>query len=346
VGGVARKTTSTYDAAGRLASSTDALNHTTQYQYDGAGRLIETLYADGTFSITTYDQTGRKIAATDQNGLTTRYQYDALGDLTGVTLPEVFDPTQNGEVHPQYGSIYDTHGNLASEHDPLAVMLEPGFWTRQTSYRYDAFGNKVAETLPLNQNETWSYNDLGQLKSSTDFVGNVIDYTYDALGRVQEKDEYAPGATSPSTIVTYTYDNPDANNDGGQYDTVTVNGALTTSYYDVNGNLVEIASPQGTIDYTYDPATGEKTGVSTANTDIEYGYDEEGRLTSVTTDKLDGTTLPTAQVTTYTYFLNNELHTTTFPNGTVATRGYDNFNRLTSIVTTLGTAGPVITPPP
>ena len=37
---------------------------------------------------------------------------------------------------------------------------------------------------------------------------------------------------------------------------------MTTSTYDVNGNLVELQSPQGTIYYAYDPATGEEIGVS------------------------------------------------------------------------------------
>jgi YD repeat-containing protein len=57
---------------------------------------------------------------------------------------------------------------------------------------------------------------------------------------------------------------------------------------------------------------------------------------------LDGATVSPGLVTTYSYDLNNNLVTTALPNGTVETRGYDDLNRLTSIVTTLGASGPVI----
>jgi uncharacterized protein RhaS with RHS repeats len=53
---------------------------------------------------------------------------------------------------------------------------------------------------------------------------------------------------------------------------------VTMSTYDVNGNLVELQSPQGTINYTYDPATGEETGVSTGNTSTQYSYDQAGDM--------------------------------------------------------------------
>ncbi len=122
-------------------------------------------------------------------------------------------------------------------------------------------------------------------------------------------------------------------------DTATSNdNGTTTTYYDTAGDIVEIDSPQGTIKYGYDAATGQKTSVTTANTDIQYAYDLEGRLSTVTTDLLDGQ--PVNLVTTYHYDPNNNLIETDFPNGTVETRSYDTLNRLLTVKTTQGANGP------
>ncbi len=153
-----------------------------------------------------------------------------------------------------------------------------------------------------------------------------------------------PSSAAPtaSKIVTYTYDNHDSQN--RRYDTVTINdtaspndNGATTTYYDTEGDIVEIDSPQGTITYTYNDSTGQKTGETTNNTDIQYAYDQEGRLASVTVDKLDGGSV-TPLVTTYSYDLNNNLLTTNFANGTVETRTYDTLNRLLTVKTTDGSS--------
>ena len=182
--------------------------------------------------------------------------------------------------------------------------------------------------MPLGQTETWAYNSLGQIASSTDFDGQKVAYTYDSVGRVVKKDEYAQGATTPSVTVTYTYENPDANNDGGYFDTVTTPTGTTTTSYDVHGYLVNITSPQGSVTYSYDPATGRETSVTTTKTDIHYAYDNLGRMTTVTVDKLDGVSLNTSLITTYGYDLNNNLVSTNLPNATTETRQYDSLNRL------------------
>ncbi len=273
---------------------------------------------------------------------------DALGQLTAVLLPAV---TANGQsARPTTHYTYDVYGNLATESDPLAQqhydMGGPPTWAPTISSTYDAFGRKTSETLATladgtTPTETWAYNGLGQLASSTDFDGNLTDDTYDTQGRLATKAAYAKGSTTAYDTVTYTYDTPDPDGDGGHSDTVssTLSGT-TTSDYDVHGNLVKLATPQGTIRYTYDPATGAKKGVTTANTDILYNYNDLGQLTKVTADRLDGQAA--SQVTTYTYDAAGNLKTTTLPNGTVETRTYGALNRLASISTTVGANGPIV----
>ena len=115
---------------------------------------------------------------------------------------------------------------------------------------------------------------------------------------------------------------------------------VTTSTFDVNGNLVQMTSPQGTINYAYDPAAGEETEVSSpdpvsgTDTDFHYGYDQAGELTTVTVTKLDGQTLAPPLVTAYSYSLDGALVSTQNANGTTETRTYNAVNELTSIVDT------------
>ncbi|MHB1524597.1 MAG: putative Ig domain-containing protein, partial [Candidatus Dormibacteria bacterium] len=333
VGSTTRTTTSTYNADGQVASTTDAMGNTTQYQYNAAGQVTTTTFADGSTVTDQYNALGQKTAETDQNGNVTQYQYGPFGNLTEVIEPSVTNPVTGNPANPTYRYTYDTYGNMTSMTDALG---------RTTSYAYDAYGHKLSETLPMGQTETWAYNGLGQMTSFTDFDGNVTDYTYTttgtpgvAPGQLEQETIYAAGNLStPYDTITDTYGQGNPNSQGSYTDTVSdsLSGATTSSTYDVNGNLVQITSPQGTINYTYDPATGLETGVSTSNTSIQYGYDQAGELTTVTTSKLDGATLTTNLVTTYGYDLDGGLVSTQNANGTTEAHTYNAVNQLTSIV--------------
>ena len=205
----------------------------------------------------------------------------------------------------------------------------------------------VSETLPMggpNGTEYWDYNGLGQETEFIDFDGNETDYTYygtgstyGAPGQLETKTVKDPSGTTYET-VTYEYNQ---NYTQGSYQDI-VNDSLystpTTSTYDVNGNLIKIQSPQGTINYTYDPATGEEIEVSSpdplsgTDTDTHYGYDQAGELTTVTVTSLDDQTLATPLVTSYSYDLDGNLIQTQNANGTTETRTYNDVNELTSII--------------
>ena len=239
-------------------------------------------------------------------------------------LPAVVNPATGATVNPTYQYTYDAYGQMTSSTDALG---------RLTNYTYDPFGDMLTETLPLSQKESWTYNSVGELASFTDLDGNVTDYTYDVLGRVTQETVYAStNLSTPYDTVTYAY-NTNYNSSGDYYNTVTDSLAGTTDYeYDVNGNLIQITSPQGTINYTYNEATGLETGISTSNTTIQYAYDQAGELISVTVTALGGVTLSAPFATTYTYDPDGDLISTQNANGTTETRSYNSVNELTSIV--------------
>jgi YD repeat-containing protein len=306
VNGVSRTTTSVYNALGQVTSTTDALGNRTQYQYNGAGQVTLTTFADGSTIVDRYDTQGNKIAEIDQNEVETDYQYNQFGELTAVVEPSVTNPVNGQSVNPTYLYAYDIYGDQISTTDALG---------RVTQYGFDQFGHMVSETLPGTQTETWVYNPLGEMTSSTDFDGNVTHYGYDGLGRLTTKTIYAfSNLTTPYETVTYAYNiNYDAQ--GDYHDTVTDSlDGVTDSEYDVNGRLIKLTSPQGTINYAYDPATGAETEVSTSNTDTHYGYDQADEMTSVTVTRLDGATpLASPLVTGYAYNLDGELASTRTP---------------------------------
>ena len=344
-----RTTTSTYDAAGRLETTTDALGHTTRFVHDADGRVTTTIFADGTKATTVYDaKTGRKMSATDPDGRTTTYTYTDSGELKTVTLPEVQDGNllASGQytvpfVAPVYTYHYDDYGNLDTQTDPLG---------HTTTYRYDAFGRKVWERLPDGTlTKTWAYDDQGRLESTTDYNGQIVSLEYDDLDRVETKRTFASAtATNATNSVTYAYDLYDASN--RRYDTVTVSDTaafnandVTASYYNSQGQLVEITKPGGgSVSYEYDPATGQKrrtyTGSSNSpTTDIGYDYDALGRLRTVTTAVLNGVHLTDALVTSYYYDVNDNLVATADANGSTEYRTYDSLNRLTAVETVSAT---------
>jgi len=106
---------------------------------------------------------------------------------------------------------------------------------------------------------------------------------------------------------------------------------------DADGHLTRVDSPEGVINYGYDLATGRHTDTCTANSELGYGYDELGRLKTVTVYKRNGTNLTSPEVITYTYDSVGNRESVTLPDGIVSTWKYDSLNRLTNLTHQAGT---------
>ena len=80
----------TYDALGRIKTTTDEKNVVTSYGYDEFGRnnnTIATIPGKGTETTTTvYDANGRIIEETDKSGRKMKYTYDKMGRVTSKTI--------------------------------------------------------------------------------------------------------------------------------------------------------------------------------------------------------------------------------------------------------------------
>ncbi|MBP0035970.1 MAG: hypothetical protein J7524_22885, partial [Roseofilum sp. Belize BBD 4] len=289
------ETETIYDKAGNVISQIDALGRKTEYKYDKLEQLIETLFHDGTSIKNQYDSSGNLIARTDQEGRTTQYKYDALDQLV-----EVINPQLESTIYD-----YDELGNLIYQKDAE---------NQETYFEYDNLGRQTAIERPLKQRSSTTYNQVGNILTTIDFNGNTIHYQYNEVNRLISKT--LEGESQP--FIEYDY------HPTGQLQTVEDERGTTSFLYNERGQLESRTEPDGSrISYTYN-AVGLVETVTTSSGTITYKYDPSNRLVEVIEPD------PT-QKTIYEYDFIGNLTKTTYPNGVIETKDYDDLNRLTGV---------------
>lgn len=327
--------TAAYDAAGRPTTTTNPLGATSTSEYDLAGQLTKVTDALGNETTFTYDGAGRVLTVTDATGATATNEYDALGRLVAVTDP--LGRTSSTE--------YDAGNRVTATVTPSGA---------RTSYTYDAADQLLSVTNPLGKVTTTTYDAAGRPVTVTDADGRAVTTTYDAAGRptkVTRADGSelswtydAAGRVLTSTdaagaVTTYTYDA------AGRRATATdVAGRVTSYTHGPSGLLDVVTLPGGgTVSYAYD-AVGRRTGIdySDATPDVTYVYDDAGRTvrmldgTGTATysyddlNRLTGTTHAGASVG-YAWDDVSRLTALTYPSGDVVTRTYDDAGQLATV---------------
>jgi RHS repeat-associated protein len=301
---LAHTTTFAYDKVGNQVSMTDANNNTTQYQYDGNNRRTAVVYPDATVDTTAYDNLGRTISKTDQANRITQYAYDKLGRLIQVT-----DAASQLTTY-----AYDEVGNRTSQMDANS---------HTTSSAYDKLGRRTKRTLPLGMAETLTYDAAGNLASHTDFNGKTTAYAYDASNRLLSK---TPDASLNQAQVSFTY------SAAGQRLSMNDASGANTYAYDQRDRLLQKATPQGTLTYTYD-AGGNLASIRSSNSggvSVNYAYDVLNRVAMVTDNRL------TSGTTTYSYDNAGNLQGYVYPNGVQSAFTYSALDRLTNLTLSHG----------
>ena len=384
-----------YDADGRQTKVSDPAGHITKYAYDTLGNLTTTTYNDNTTTTDTYNSAGQKISQTDQNGNQTTYTYDNAGNLIQVDQPAVL---YNGvSTHPITEYVYDKYGDEIAEISPDAYAAYQAWlaetpsqqavnpFTDETSYTYDANGQKLSEALPDGELQTWSYDASGnqivhKVYSATNHttalqtMWNIYDTSNDGHGgQIEAEYRYTGDFTPAGSTITYadstnyqektlyTYDNLgrqssviDYTNSGG---TATVSTYTDYTYDPITANEASITTPDGTINDTYNDATGQLVETTTNANDTYYYYDPAGQLADVYSLELNGTRyatftalnssgLPTFSGTpltiSYSYDASGNLASVADPNGMTTTYTYDDLKRLTDeLVTDTTTNEPI-----
>ncbi len=325
----------TYDALGRVTSTTAADGQITTTTYNG---LTNTVEVSGPIIITrsrtsVKNAAGQLVSVTDSlyPSQPTTYQYDAIGNLT-----KVIDPSSN-----QTTMVYDLRGNKTQMSDP-----DMGIW----NYVYNSIGQLTSQTNAKSQTQTVTYDLLGRLKTRVTTEGTST-WTYDTATKGIGKFASVSGPSGYQASATYdSLGRPSTGTvtTGGQsYTTTTTYNALgqvnTTTYpstgfaikriYNANGYLTEIRNNQNNALYwqaNQNDALGHITqetlgnGLTTTST-----YDAtNGSLTGLVTTGTAGT----AQNETFTFdVLGNLLSRRDNLQSLTENFAYDTLNRLTQV---------------
>jgi YD repeat-containing protein len=265
---------SAYDSEGRLDSVliTDSLDNQTYITYDDDGNVLTQTLAFGTLEPATttneYDDDGNLISLIDPVGNETTWEYED-GLEVSMTDPLLATETRT----------YDDAGRLTSLLNRNDKLM---------TFEYDAQGRLITETWydgPTDEDDvvetrTWTYTPEGYVATAGNGLGTYA-FKYDDSGRVIHVDE--PFGVS----LTFAYD------DFGNRILVRDSfGTVEEFTYDVYANLVTRILTQGEnvlrLDQTFDgdgrvltkTRYSDAAGTVLVVTSV-YGYDLEGRVTSI-----------------------------------------------------------------
>ncbi len=268
-----------YDQAGNITAVTtfgDSGPATTQTFYNAYGKPCKIIDAEGNETHTHYNFGFRneaglrvlQVTTVDPLGNQTIVTHDTLGRTVASVRKDIL-----GQELALSKQIYDSRGKLIRRIDTIKALDVPD---RELiiEWQYDAVGHVIctqeAVATPQSRSTFYTYNNLGQKVADILADGTIINYQYDALGRLEKY--HASDGT-----VDYRYT------------------------YDASGNIVAIDDEvhATTTRRTYDDAyrlTKEELGNGLT---LTYQYDGLGRISAVM--------LPDQSSVTYGY---NAMHLT------------------------------------
>jgi RHS repeat-associated protein len=354
-----------YDTTNAVTTVTDPLSHATTYTYDASGRVTKITNPLGQHTSEAWTADNQLRMVTEDNGAFRSYSYNANGLLTDYIDQDGDHTKLTYTDRPLDATDTGTHWSLlATKTAPLGVATGSGY---QWQFGYDAAGNLLTATDPLNHTTSYCYNlptapacntandpsAPGTIEAVTDFNGHTTTYAnYDPNGRPQK-------VTDPMGRVTqFGYDA-----DGNMLWTqtplhATASGTDTRSYrnyfdYDSFNRLGRRSQPKSTAldrgqliwtDTSYDPNNN-----ITAAQDDHYGQQDAGNGAKTTYgyDAMDRKTLttgpdtqadPAGQRTKLTYDAGGRMVSEILPIGVqsgiakdhTTTYGYDAADELTS----------------
>ncbi len=321
--------TYSYDEVNGKTTITDSNFRVSTIGYDTAYYETDTTDADGGNTTTIYNSEdgqnkyGEEQSKTDRNGYTTEYKWDSKGNIVAVIEPDtsssskywydeknnlistcdengnytyyIYDSTQTyllKEVIPLNGTdIYSS----SADQDKFSIKSYTYYQPGENGYSIKGLLKSVTD--PEGYTTTYTYDQYGNIATSSDDKHNITKYTYNSIGLLTS-------TLSPkSEITTYTYDQY-----GNLTDTILQGGETTHCEYDTLGRKVKEISPNI---YKVSP---------TGDVGYRYTYYVNGKVHTITD--------PENNIISYTYDYYGNVLTETKPNGSVYSYDYDSLNRL------------------
>ena len=307
---------------------------------------------------TAYDENGNVWITTDPAGVMTQTFYDALnrpvtvvqnisGEYAyGSVIPDRGDPNQPAVENIRTDTYYDKAGNVIATVDPRGIITRTYYddTNRPFAVVQNLEGQGIyVPDLPTYSNENtnvitrMTFDEYGRKGTSTDALGHVTKFGYNALGQLSTVTEnYLPGKSQNyldkyNRITTNTYDAA-----GLLFETTDTLGRVTHNSYDALGRLLTTTRnylPEQGLNfedqynlltvYSYD-RLGNRLTVRDANDHITWtGYDALNRPVTVTD--------PNGHVTTTAYNASGNVSSVTDALTHTTGYAYDGLGRQTAV---------------
>jgi RHS repeat-associated protein len=226
-----------YDAKRRLQESTNPMSEKTGNGYDDIDRLVAVLDPLSQRTGQAFDADGNRASITNARNAVTSFTYDLGNRLTRVTTGGGRTTNYTYDSRNLPATIVEPSGQSSSftydEAQRLTRLVDP---VGQIDYGYDDV-NRLLTVSSGGKTISREYDAVGRVTKFTDSEGNVLRYTWDAVGNLV-KLTYPDGKT-----VAYAYDA------ANRMSRITDWKGRTTKYaYDADGRLIGTTRPNGTVE--------------------------------------------------------------------------------------------------
>jgi RHS repeat-associated protein len=304
--------------------------------FDGTYASGSTL-TGGVYSSTTYDSGTLTVTV---NGFQASAPYSQNQNNTASAMASALASALNASGSPVTASAsgttitmtaktvgtatdYTVTGSSTKSFTASSTTLSGGtnpgglFAPYVTYYSYDALGNltqvnQLGDSSQAARVRMFTYDSYSRILTANNPESGQISYGYDNNGNTLQRTSPAPNQTGTATqTVSYCYD---------QLNRIT--GKAYSAQICQNGHL-----PSGTavVSYFYDSGTdgiGHLTSVTDQAGTVSYAYDA---LQRVSTEQR--TIAGVSKNLSYTYNLDNSIHTVTYPSGAVLNYSYSTAGR-------------------
>jgi RHS repeat-associated protein len=275
----------TYDNRNRLTRIEDQATGRLIYTYDSNGnRQTEeahlgtggsTLKRSRSFTVDLLDRLTQAKGSTDDK--LTSVVYDAAGRQTKTTT--TIDLSNNVQTTQTFDDLDRLISTVADS--PVGGIQA------STQMTYDAIGNVRTVIDPKTLTTSYTYDALGRMTQHVSPDSGTTNYTYDAAGNLKTRTDarsitatYSYDALNRPTSVVYP---TTAENVAYLYDTVNT-VCLTDENFPL-GRLSKMTDQSGTTEYCYDRFGNTTRKVQTTGTQIftvRYAYTKNNQLASTT----------------------------------------------------------------
>jgi len=270
-----------YDVYGNLTEEVDWAGRTKKYEYDSYGLITQIEYPDERKLICEYDDSGNLIHQLTPEELFYSYEYDDFGRVTVETRPD------GSEICWEYNDQNYSYTEINER--GYAIEYEQDIWGRiinaedeegkKTKYYYDYSSVNLYENVskkinPDGGESFYRYDREGLLETVINEENHNTNYKYGAFDLLRK-------IINSKQTVSFEYDNTT------RLEHVRNQKEHKWKYsYDKSGLLKGETDWSGRYtEYIYDKAKRLQTKILPDNTRLNYCWDDNDRLKSISTNK-------------------------------------------------------------